>query len=142
MTIQLLAILIFVVTLVLVLCGIYFFIEAPAAKRKMRARLDTAKMDLITSDSGGLETDLLRAEVLSDVPGLHRLLIQIPGVQRLNLFIQQSATQITVGMLLTISFLAAWLVFLACLALNVGWILALVMALLSSLIPFLVIAVK
>ncbi len=142
MTLQLLVLLIFFVTLGLVMCGIYFFIEAPTAKKKMRARLEAAKVDLVTSDSHSLETELLRAEVLSDVPALHRLLIRIPGLQRLQLFIQQSATEITVGMLLTFSFLILWLIFLGSLLLSVSWILALVLAVLSSLVPFLVIAIK
>lgn len=142
MTVQLLALLIFFVTLILVVCGIYFFIEAPAEKRKMRSRLEAAKIDLATSDSQNLETELLRAEVLSDVPALHRLLVRIPGVRQLQLFIQQSATEITVGMLLTLSFMLIWIIFLACLALNVSWILALILAVLSGLVPFLFIAVK
>ncbi len=142
MTLQLLMLLVFFVTLGLVVCGIYFFIEAPTAKRKMRARLATAKIDLATSESHSLETELLRAEVLSEVPALHRLLIKVPGVQRLQLFIQQSATEITVGMLLTLSFLIAWLIFLGSLLLGVSWILALVLAVLSGLVPFLVIAIK
>jgi len=142
MTVQLLAILIFVVTLVLVVCGIYFFVEAPAAKRKMRSRLETAKMDLMTAESAGLEMELLRSEVLSDIPWLHRLLMGLPGAQRLHLFIQQSATGMTVGMLLTTSFLAAWIILLACLALGVGLILSLIMAVLSGLVPFLFIAIK
>ncbi len=142
MTVQLLALLIFLVTLVLAVCGIYFFVEAPAAKRRMRARLEAAKIDVATTASHDLETELLRSEVLSDVPALHRLLISIPGAKRLHLFIQQSATEITVGMLLTLSLLLTWLVFLACLALGVSWILALILAVLSGLVPFLFVAIK
>ncbi len=142
MTLPLLALLIFVVTMALVVSGMYFFVEAPSAKRKLRARLETAKSDLARADSGSLETELLRAEVLSEIPAIHNFLIKLPGTQKLQLFIQQSAMDMTAGMLLTISFISAWVVFLTSLIIGVSVLLAVVVAVLAGLVPFLVVAVK
>jgi tight adherence protein B len=137
-----LALLIFLVSLALVVSGFYFFIEAPAQKRKLRARIEKTKEELALSERGGLETELLRSEVLSEIPFLHRLLLNIPGTRRLQMFIQQSAVNVTAGMLLTLSFLLLWLVFLACLVLNVPIILSLLVGILASAVPFLVIAIQ
>ncbi len=142
MSLPVLVILIFLGTLGLILCGVYFFIEGPAAKTRLRKRIAVAKAEIAASDSTTLESELLRAEVLSDVPALHRFLTGIPGSQRLHLFIQQSATQITVGMVMTITFLIAWVVFLVCLLFDVSIILSLILAVLCGFIPFLIIAIK
>jgi tight adherence protein B len=143
MGITILSILIFLVTLALIISGIYFLVEAPAEKRRLRQRIDIVKADLSgAAQPGSYEAQLLRSEVLSNVPLIHRILITIPGTKQLNLFIQQSATETTVGMLLTFCLLSAWLVFLACLLLGLAVILAIIFGLLAASIPFLVIAVK
>ncbi len=142
MSVSILSILIFIVTLALVVSGIYFVIEAPAEKRRLRQRMETVRMDLASGTSEDAETRLLRAEVMSNIPSLHRILIKIPGTTRLQLFIQQSATETTVGMLLTLALLAGWFVFLAALLFGLAAILALIFGLLAVSIPFLVIAVK
>ncbi len=142
MTLPLLAFLIFIVTLGLVVSGIYFFVEVPAAKRKMRARIETVKEGLAASGFQDAEAELLRSEVMSDIPAVHRLLMKVPGSRRLQLFIQQSAVEITPGMLMTLTFLAGWLVFLACLVLDITLLLTLVLAVLAAAVPFLVIALQ
>ena len=142
MTLPFLALLIFIVTLGLVVSGIYFLIEVPAAKRKMRARIQTVKEDLVASGFHDAETDLLRAELLSDVPAVHRLLTKIPGSRRLQLFIQQSDVEITAGMLLTLTFLVGWGVFLAGLVIGISMLLTLVLTALAAAVPFLFIAIK
>src|SRR4030042_3806080 len=113
MTLTILSILIFVVTLALIISAIYFVIEAPAEKRRLRHRMDSVKTELATSESANAETRLLRAEVLSGIPFVNRVLMRTPGISRLQLFIQQSAMEITVGMLITLSLLCGWFVFLA-----------------------------
>ena len=142
MTLTILSILIFLVTTALVISGIYFFLEAPAEKRKLRRRIEMAKEEITRSQSEGGEGTLLRTEVLSSIPAIHRLLMKIPGSQRLQMFIQQSAVDTTLGMLLTISSLAGWLVFLVALLFNSPLLLALLFGLLALSIPFIVIAIK
>ena len=140
--VSILSILIFLVTLILVICGIYFLVEAPAEKRRLRQRIEMVRADLATSQSDNVEARLLRSEVLSNIPFLHRVLLKIPGIMKLNLFIQQSASETTVGMLLTFSLLCGWFVFLAALLFRLVIILALIFGILAVSIPFLVIAVK
>jgi tight adherence protein B len=142
MSVPILSILIFLVTLALIVSVIYFLVEAPAEKRKLRQRIEIVKADLGSDHLDSLETRLLRAEVLSNIPFMHRVLLKIPGTTKLQLFIQQSATETTVGMLLTFSLLAGWFVFLACLLFGLVVILAVIFGLLALSIPFLVVAIK
>jgi tight adherence protein B len=142
MNILVLSFLIFIVTIGLVVSAFYFFIQAPAEKRKLRQRIDAAKSELAEASSGSLEGQLLRSEVLSNSPLFHRLLVRIPGSAQLHLFVQQSAASITVGMLLTVSMLLGWFVFLLFLLFGLVAILAVMLGLLAASIPFVVIAIK
>jgi len=123
-----------------VVSAIYFIVEAPAARRHMRERIDTAKKAIATSETSTIEAALLRSEVLSNIPFFNRLLLKLPGTKRLNTYIQQSALNTTAGMLLTLSFLLAWLLFLTCLAFGLALVLALTLGVLAGAIPFIVIA--
>ncbi|MDD1713528.1 MAG: type II secretion system F family protein [Methanoregulaceae archaeon] len=142
MTLTVLSVLIFLVTMALVISGIYFFLEAPAEKRKLRRRMEMAKEEITRSDARTGEGSLLRAEVLSGSPIIHQFLLKVPGIRKLQLFLQQAAMDTTVGMLLTLSLLAGWVAFLAALLFNAPFLLALLFALLALSIPFLVVAVK
>ncbi len=142
MSVLVLTILIFLVTIGLVISGFYFFIQAPSEKRKLRQRMELAKLDISAVSLESPETKLLRAEVLSEFPLLHRLLIKIPGIDKLQLFIQQSASNITVGMLLSLSFLLGWFVFLFSMLFGIVAILAAIFGLLAAAIPFIVVAIK
>ncbi len=141
MSLPILTLLIFLVTLALVISGLYFLVEAPAAKKKLRERVAAAQ-DLAATNASDAEAQLLKTEVLSDIPWLHRLLIQIPGTQRLNLFMQQASVEITAGMLITLSLLAGWFSFLASMVLGVPVLLAVLFGLIGLSIPTLIVAVK
>ena len=141
MSLQLLLVLVFIATLGLVISAIYFFFAAPAERKQVRGRLEALK-ELAVAEGESLETQLLRQEVLSSVPAMHRLLLRIPGTRELNLFIQQAATDITVGMLLLLSLLVFSFVLLLCLVLGLFVALALLLAAMCAGIPFLVISVK
>jgi tight adherence protein B len=136
-----LTILIFLVTLGLVISALYFIVEAPAAKRKLRERITSAH-ELADIALGTPEARIMRSEALSNIPALDRILVRLPGTDRINLFIQQSAVQITVAMLLFFSLLLAWFVFLACLVAGLPSPLGVLFGLVSASIPTLVIAVK
>ncbi len=141
MNLYVLILLIFLVTLALLISGLYFVIEAPAEKKKLRARI-LSTQDLISLDSDNRETQLLRSELLSNVPLFNQLLAGLPGVERISLFIQQSAMEITVGMLVFLSLLLALFVFLAALLANLPVLLAALLGTIGGSIPTLVIAVK
>lgn len=142
MSLTILAILIFVVTTLLIISVFYFLVIAPSEKKRLRQRIETVKADLATADSMDPEARLLRSELLSDIPFFHQLLLNIPGTTKLRLFIQQSATETTVGMLLTISILSGWVVFLVCMLLGVATVLSLIFAVMALCVPFLVISIK
>lgn len=142
MSVLVLSILIFIVTIALVISGFYFFIQAPAEKRTLRRRLEIAQADFSGTPSSGSETQLLRAEVLSNIPFLHQLLNSIPAISRLQLFVQQSAANITIGRLLTFALLLGWFVFLFGLLLGTVAILAAIFGILAASIPFIVVAIK
>ena len=142
MTLSILSFLVFIVSLALVISGIYFFFEAPAEKRRLRRRMEMAQADMLGPSSGGAESNLVRAEVLSKIPAMHRLLLNVPGTAKLQLFIQQSAVEITAGMLISLSLLAGWLVFLIALLFSAVVILAILFGLLAMSIPFLAVAIK
>jgi tight adherence protein B len=138
---ELLLVLVFVATLGLVMSAIYFFFAAPAEKKQVRDRLEALR-ELARAEGESLETQLLRQEVLSGVPAMHRLLMKLPGTKELNLFIQQSAADITVGMLLLLALLIFAFVFLLCLVVGLFAVLALLLAVMCAGIPFLYISIK
>lgn len=141
MNLTVLALLIFVATMALVVSAIYFFIEAPAAKKRLRARLETAKA-LYPQDASQPDAGLLRTEVLSGIPFLHDLLSQIPGMRGLGLFIQQAAVDITAGMLCMISILTGLFVCLACLMMEMHVAVALLAGILAGSVPFVIIGIR
>lgn len=142
MNLVILSVLIFIVTMALVVSGIYFLFEAPAQKRKLRRRLELAREDIARSQVLEGEGSLLRSEVLSEIPLVHRILLKLPGTQKLQLFIQQSAMNMTAGMLLTLALFPGWMAFLIALLFNLPVLVALLFGLLTMSIPFLVVAVK
>jgi tight adherence protein B len=139
---SILVLLIFVVTLALLISGLYFVIEAPAEKKKLRQRILSAQDIAGLEGSENAETQLLRVEVMSKVPLVDQLLQLIPGSEAVGLFIQQSAVEITAGMLLVISLLIAWFIFLVSLLLNLPILLGALAAVVLGAIPTMVIAIK
>jgi len=132
---------IFLVTLALTISVIYFFVETPAAKKRMRARLAAVEQGSV-DPINDFESGIVRQEVLSQAPFINRLLLQMPLVSKIDLFIQQSHVEITVGMLLLISFSLAFFVFLIGLLTVVPVLVVLAIALCVGFAPFGVIAFK
>jgi tight adherence protein B len=141
MNIQILLVLIFLVTMALVVLSIYYFIEIPAARRRLHERMVSAKDTIMTATSEEEQVNLLRSEVMSNVPFFHRILIRLPGASRFRLFVQQSAVNITPGMLLTLSVLILWIVLLLSFMVGAPFTLALLLGLVGGSIPFTVIGV-
>ena len=105
-----LSLLIFVVTLGLSLSLLYFMVESPLARRKMMTRLAAVQEVSIRNDEA---SDVLRKELLSDMPALHRILAMAPGIARLRLFLEQGAIRMQVGSFVLISVALLVFVFLA-----------------------------
>jgi len=70
------------------------------------------------------------------------LLIHVPGMKGLNLFLLQSATTITAGMLVLVSFLAGLFAFLVTITIGMPALLALILAIIIAAIPGIVISVR
>lgn len=131
----------FLVTLILFISVLYVMIEAPATDKALRARL-RAIQQASAYPSGEAETELLRREVLSRIPAFNRILFQIRSFIRLNLFLQQASVEMTVGMLLAISFALALALYLVGLVLNWPTLMSLVLAACAGSLPFIVVAIK
>ncbi len=138
MTLTIVVVLVFFVTLALVVSGLYFFVEAPAARRRLSERFDVVREAAIDGDAA----ELLLSETMSGIPFFNRMLLQVPIATKLNLFLRQAGVNTSVGMLLTISILSAWIVLLAGLLLNFGILLTLILAMACSSIPFAVVGGK
>jgi tight adherence protein B len=94
MLLPILSIVIFAVTLSLTLSLLYFFVDAPLSRRKMRTRLSAIQEMRVRNDEA---PDILRRELLSDVPVLNRILLVTPGIPKLRLLLEQAGVRMQVG---------------------------------------------
>jgi tight adherence protein B len=88
------AILAFIITFALAVSFLFFFVETPLARRKMMTRLSALQE---VSARGEEVPDVLRREMLSDMPFLNSLLATAPGIRNLKLFLDQAAIQMQIG---------------------------------------------
>src|SRR5439155_25939468 len=95
-----LILLILLVTFGLFVSAGYFFVQVPLAKQKLRTRLAAVQQAGFQVD-GSIDADI-RKEMLSDIPALSRLLTAAPFVPQLQLFLQQAAVEMQVGVFLLI----------------------------------------
>ena len=131
---------IFFVTLGLTISAVYFLVAAPASRKKMQTRL--AAIEQASFDSPAEELGLLRAEVMSQVPWVNRVLIQIPLVTKVHVFIQQAGMEITAGFLLLICTALALLAFLIGLLFGLANILLVVITAVAFAVPLMVVSFK
>lgn len=141
MMLYILTILIFLMSLGLSISGIYFLVEAPASKKRMRVRLSAIEESAVRPMNDG-EASLLREEIFSQVPAINRFMLQMPFAARLHIFIEQAGMKITVAMLLLISFALAFFVFLVGLVLFLPTLVVVLLVVGAGMIPFLVISFK
>jgi tight adherence protein B len=94
MLLPVIAILAFVITFALATSFFFFFVESPLARKKMMTRLSALQE---VSARGEEIPDVLRKEMLSDMPLLHNLLATAPGIRNLKLFLEQAAIEMQIG---------------------------------------------
>jgi tight adherence protein B len=131
---------IFLVTLGLTISAVYFLIAAPANRKKIQTRLaaiEQASFDVPADDVG-----LLRAEVLSQVPWVNRVLLQIPPVVRVHVFLQQAGVEMTAGLLLLICVALGLVAFLIGLLFNLATILLIIITFVGCVAPLLFVNFK
>ncbi len=110
--------------------------QGPAAKKiERRLRALSAEHD------GSAQTALLKERMFSQVPFIDRVLLSVPGVQRLDQFVLQSGREWSVFRLLSGSLLAGLLVFSALWTwLLQPWLLALTIGTAATAMPWLYLA--
>lgn len=92
------------VLLLLLTFGVIAWLLRPT---KTQADLQRHLREISGLSTADAEGTILRRQTLSSIPWLNEILRQVPGCQRLRLFIQQAGSQTTVGMLFFGSLLAA-----------------------------------
>ncbi len=135
-----LTLLIFLVVLGLTVSGIYFFIEAPAARRRLHIRL--AGIQQASHNPHRAETDLLRREILSGIPILNRFLIDFVPTRLLTQLLDQADAKISVGTFLLLTVALGLVVFVPTVLVRMPVYLALLFAVLVASLPTLFLLVK
>jgi tight adherence protein B len=138
MLLPILSIIIFAVTLGLALSFLYFFVDAPMSRRKIMTRLSAIQEVSARHDE---LPNILRKELLSDLPFLNRILASAPGVPRLRLLLEQASVQMQLGTFVLIALALPIFTFIFLLALGRPIYQCLVAALLAAAVPFAVTAV-
>src|SRR5262249_42459448 len=114
------------------------FVESPLSRKKMMTRLSALQE---VAARGEDVPDVLRREMLSDMPFLHNLLVTAPGIANLKLFLDQAAIEMQVGKFVLISIGLMVLGLAVTLLLGLPIYLALAAAALGFAIPFIVASV-
>jgi len=135
-----LTLLIFLVVLGLTVSGIYFFIEAPAARRRLHIRL--AGIQQASHNAPDVEMDLMRREVLSGIPMLNRFLIDFTPTRRISEFLEQADVRMALGTFFLLTVALGLLVFVPAILFNAPIYLALLFALLAAASPAFVVSIK
>ncbi|MFB3903047.1 MAG: type II secretion system F family protein [Acidobacteriota bacterium] len=135
----LLTFLIFLVVLGLTLSGIYFFLEAPAARKRLRIRLAGIREASRTAHEA--ETDLLRQEVLSGIPLLNRLLVDFTPARLLGQLLTQADVRIGAGTFLLLSIAVGLFVFVPAVLTRLPIYLALLFGLMGLCLPAFVVSI-
>jgi len=128
-------ILAFVITFALATSFFFFFVETPLARKKMMTRLSALQE---VHARGEDLPDVLRREMLSDMPFLNNLLATAPGIRDLKLLLEQAAINMQIGtfVLICIGLMLLGLVFALFLGLPIY--LAVAVAAIGAAIPFIV----
>ncbi len=120
---------------------LYFLIVRASSRKQMRARLGVMQEPSLHPAVEG-EEELIRQEVLSNIPALDRIFSEISVLLRLQLLLRQAGLKMRAASLLLISFVLSLAGFLFGWMSNLPWHLIGVLALGAALIPFLVVTVK
>jgi tight adherence protein B len=139
MLVPILALVVFVVTLVLASSLIFFFVESPLSRRKMLTRLSALQEASVRGEN---MDDVLRKDVLSDIPTLDRILATAPGIRNLRLFLEQAAIPMQVGTFLMIAVGLVIVGFTATVVIGFPSYLSAAAGLVAGTIPFIVATFK
>ncbi len=136
----LLTIVIFLGVLGLSITALYVFSARSSSKKRMRTRLAAAQES--SPYPVEQEEELVRQEVLSEIPALNRIFSGIPAILRIQVFLRQAGLKMTTATLLLISSILAVVGFLFGWMSNFSGLLIGLSAFGAGMIPFLVVSVK
>ncbi len=136
-----LTIMIFLGVLGISATALYFLLARASSKKIMRARLEAMQESSLHA-AVEREEELIRQEVLSDIPALHRIFSEIPVLLKLQLFLRQAGLKMRAATLLLVSLVLSLVGFLFGWMWNLPWQMVGLSALGAAIIPFLVISVK
>src|SRR5437899_1353359 len=139
MTLLVITVLVFLISVGLTMSAAYFFIQVPAARRQMRLRLQVIQ-EAAAAGEVQPQSQILRDEMLSSIPAINRILLRTPMIPKFQLFLTQAAVTIPLETVLLSS--AALLFFSALIAfvMNTPGLLIPIIALGTATIPFAAIA--
>ncbi len=137
----LLTMLIFLGVLGLSATALYFLIVRANSRKQMRARLGVMQEPSLHPAVEGKE-ELIRQEVLSDIPALDRIFSEISVMLRLQLLLRQAGVKMRAATLLLISLVLSLGGYLFGWMYNLPWHLIGLSALGAAMIPLLVVSVK
>ncbi len=107
-------------------------------RRKIRKRLKTFS----SGENEGELPDILRKQILSDVPLLNKIFLRIPGPQRLDRLLRQANVQYRIGVFILLTIFLALTGFLISSLFISNYVLSAIIALSSAGIPFVYVCLK
>ena len=133
------SIIIFAVTVFLIEMFLYSYrtIRNPD-QRKIKKRLKTFSSER----NQDIDSNILRINLLSDVPLLNKILLLIPGSQRLDRLLRQANVPYRLGVFILLTIFLAITGFLAGLLIINNYVYSIIIALLIAAIPFFYIRLK
>jgi tight adherence protein B len=134
--------LVFVVSFGLLLSALYFVVEVPAAKRRVRERLAALQQTSMTEADEDTERLIMRQELMSRIPAIDRLLLRLRWVTKLQLSIEQAGIKMPVASLVLMSLGIGLAGLLLGLLLPVPLPMVVMLAAAAAAAPFAVVALK
>jgi len=127
----------FILMFIVSVCVIEMFLYAYRSLHALNSKKIRKKLENFSSPRSRIKiTDILRRRVLSNVPALHKILLRIPMVQRLDRLIQQANIQYPLGVFVLLSIILALLGFYVCSLIIDIYIVSAVCAVLLAATPF------
>jgi tight adherence protein B len=139
MFLPILTIAVFGVSMALALTFLYFFVDAPLSRRKIMTRLVAIQEVAARTDD---VPEILRRELLSDLPFLNRILATTPGIPKLRLFLEQGAVRMQTGTFVLFVVSLPLFAFVVALVIGRPTYQCAVASLLAAAVPFVLVTIK
>lgn len=139
MNIFVLGVIIFTLTLLMIELSLYAFrIIRHPDQATVRRRLRQS----MAEDSDNANGNIYKKSVLSEVPFVHRILTLLPGIERLQLVMNQANVKFTAGFFILLSMAFGCIGYLLCLILTRNILLSLLVTVCAAMLPLMHIRLK